>query len=109
MIYANICEQDNENQYRSSEQIDETTNTETTEILIYPNPTNEILSVEFYGMKEINCVFEICDISGRIVLYHILNDIIMNIDVSKLAKGSYIYRINDKSGNLLKKDKLIIM
>jgi hypothetical protein len=54
-------------------------------------------------------VFEICDISGRIVLYHILNDIIMNIDVSKLAKGSYIYRINDKSGNLLKTDKLIIM
>jgi len=110
MIYANICEQGDENQYRSSEQIKDTLNTKDADnLMLYPNPTNEILYVEINNDEDINYFFEIADLSGRIVLRENIRETKTRIDVSKLAKGSYIYSINDKSGNLLKTDKLIIM
>jgi aminopeptidase YwaD len=110
MIYANIFEQDNENQYRSSVQIKDTLNTKDADnLMLYPNPTNEILYIEINNDEDINYFFEIADLSGRIVLREKIIETKTRIDVSKLAKGSYIYSIKNSEQIPLKTDKLIIM
>jgi hypothetical protein len=110
MIYTNIFEKDNENQYRSSEQIKDTLNTRDADnLMIYPNPTNEILYIEINNDEDIDYFFEIADLSGRIVHRENIRLTKTSIDVSKLAKGSYICSIKNSEQIPLKTDKLIIM
>jgi hypothetical protein len=62
MIYTNICEQGNENQYRSSEHIGDSVKTEDVDMyMLYPNPTNEILYIEISNEEVIDYFFEIAD------------------------------------------------
>ena len=110
IVYVNICEQGDENQYRSSEQIKDTLNTRDADnLMLYPNPTNEILYIEINNDEDIDYFFEIADLIGRIVLREKIIETKTRIDVSKLAKGSYIYSIKNSEQIPLKTDKLIIM
>lgn len=75
-----------------------------TEISVYPNPAQEYVVVELSGIEE--AVLEVFDLSGRRYIQEKLNKT-SRIDLTELANGAYLYRIN-KEGKLLKAGKLIL-
>jgi hypothetical protein len=77
------------------------------EIVLYPNPTNNILNIKV-GPKNVAKI-ELFNIIGRKVLETKIDtqSEIINIDVSKLAKGSYFVVISENNG--LKTSKNILV
>ena len=66
----------------------------TEQLLIYPNPTNGIVTIEL--PKESNAgSFYLINIRGQEVLQQTLNKTSSQIDVSHLPKGIYFYRYRD--------------
>lgn len=77
--------------------IDNTTSIETMEfgeVNVYPNPTSSSLNISADGMSNI----EIVDMLGRIVIELNVNSDNVTLDVSSLAKASYVVRITTASG-----------
>ncbi len=69
------------------------------QINIYPNPANDILYI--HSPVPVNT--SLCSIEGR-NLTEVINA--KTIDVSNLAQGIYLLRITDKSGRLIKVEKV---
>ena len=70
-------------------------------IKIYPNPTEDILFVEYSGYDEVT--FELINIGGQILW---LDDIVtsfVEIDVSKFASGIYLLKIKTPDGDAMVK------
>ena len=64
---------------------------------IYPNPTNDILNLNFKSPENIENKFIIKDATGRAVSQGILNPGVKNINVQNLAKGFYtLTLVNDE-------------
>lgn len=64
---------------------------------IYPNPTNDILNLNFGSLENIENKFIISDATGRAVSHGILNPEVKNINVQNLAKGVYtLTLVNDE-------------
>ena len=75
-------------------------------LTIYPNPTNEFLSIKLNTNKNTIYSIEILDISGRAVLTQSLVD--ANIDISLLTSGMYFVKLfNSKTGKLLGTEKFV--
>ena len=77
-------------------------------IAIYPNPASDMITIStaenIDGYRAV-----ICDISGKIVSVNNLAGKATTINVSELSNGTYIYRIADKSGNILKQDRFTVV
>lgn len=58
---------------------------------VYPNPASDILTIET-GTEE--GFIEIADMTGRIVVTSMINSNVTRIDVTGLASGMYMYRVN---------------
>lgn len=71
------------------------------ELLIYPNPTNELFTIE----QEVsaNTPFEVRDITGKIVLKGNLRDKQTTIDLSENSSGVYILRVGDENVKVVRK------
>lgn len=75
---------------------------------VYPNPANDILTIEIDNTKEGNFSFQIFDILGKQVFYNSINLIEeREIDVSPFSNGLYYYRIL-LDNNVIYENKLII-
>ena len=74
-------------------------------IIIYPNPTAQKIFVGFSHPSVIIDEFKIVDFYGKIVMENKLNN--NEIDVSQLAKGSYILQFHTQKNDVLIK-KIII-
>lgn len=76
-------------------------------IAVYPNPATDAITVStdenVDGFKVI-----VCDLNGRIVLGSNLSGQNTTVNVSELANGTYIYRVADKTGNILRSDRFNI-
>jgi len=48
--------------------------------------------------EKLPVVFELVDVSGRVVLRKNIENTLNPADVSSLSRGFYLYRITDKSG-----------
>ena len=83
-------------------------NKSVTQYLIYPNPTSNVLNINFINNVEENMNLRIYDVSGKLILS--VNDFkvpsIQSLDVSNFAKGSYYIKLN--SFNFEASDKFII-
>ena len=66
----------------------------TNNILIYPNPTNNILNIDLKGNTANKLI--ILDINGREIKEYKLNKDETQIDLSNLINGAYIIRVYDK-------------
>ena len=69
-------------------------------ILIYPNPTKGILSVEIKDYTDkLQAGFRLTDLSGRTIIEQRATTSIQTIDLSRQAAGVYLLqiRINDES------------
>lgn len=77
-------------------------------ITIYPNPATNFITVSSdentEGFRAV-----VSDISGKIVSVNELSGNKTMINVSGLANGTYIYRIADKTGNILKQDRFNVV
>ena len=60
------------------------------DLIVYPNPTKDILIIEFSGIN--NGTIEITNIAGQIVFMERLNDSRMEIKVSEYPVGMYILK-----------------
>jgi len=68
-----------------------------TEAIIFPNPTSEIVNIEFSQAYQ-KAIFQLLDIGGKRVLEKPLNSNFQSINISSIPSGTYMYRIFNKKG-----------
>jgi hypothetical protein len=74
---------------------------------VYPNPASQFVEFLLIAKKEVNAMFEICDISGQLVRrmeMHSGNDLVWDLsgnDGKQVSPGVYLYRIisGDQTGS----------
>lgn len=77
----------------------------------YPNPVNDVLHIEFVASNSASSSIEIFDLQGRTV-QTIDNGLLeaglqtINVDVTKLSKGVYFYKVIN--GNEISMNKFIV-
>ncbi len=72
------------------------------EISIYPNPTKDVITVNV-PENFINSTFTISDLAGREVLTSTVNSNQMNLDLSLLNNGYYIFTVRNGVNQITKK------
>lgn len=68
--------------------------TESSDIVLYPNPASDILHIEFLPGR-----IELTDITGRTILQQEAAGTSTNIDISNLGNGIYFILATDNNGN----------
>ncbi|MBS1651126.1 MAG: T9SS type A sorting domain-containing protein [Bacteroidetes bacterium] len=74
------------------------------ETKVYPNPANNEVVI---ASELEDCTFYLYDLLGRSVIIEKITDEI-KVDVSALNPGTYLYKIINTNGEIIKADKLII-
>jgi hypothetical protein len=73
-----------------------TNNTKETQVMVYPNPAQEVLNIQ--GV-EIGSSIMLYDVMGKLVLQKVCDSTIATLNVEHLAKGTYSLKIITKEGN----------
>lgn len=75
--------------------------TDNFEIILSPNPANEIVKVQINSTQQQNYQWQLFAIDGRSILLsgQIVSNTIKYIDVSAIKNGVYLFAINDDFGN----------
>lgn len=70
---------------------------------IYPNPTSDLITIDFpvFGIDE--KIIEIFDASGKLIVKDSFSSFNHSIDVSGLTNGLYIISLSDKDGRQIQK------
>ena len=69
-------------------------------ISIYPNPVKDLINLT----SEVNIkTYELFDISGRLIVTGIINNLEATINLSLQSSGTYFVRINTDNGSIIKK------
>lgn len=69
-------------------------------ISIYPNPVKDLINLT----SEVNIKsYELFDISGRLIITGIINNLEATINLSLQSSGTYFVRINTDNGSIIKK------
>ncbi|NQV03511.1 MAG: T9SS type A sorting domain-containing protein [Bacteroidia bacterium] len=78
------------------------------DILIYPNPAKEILSIEFKRAASTPIIFELFDLCGNLAIRQTLEHpkTKLSLNDTGVAPGLYLYRISEKEG-VIKTGKLL--
>ena len=77
-------------------------------LLIYPNPTNGVVTIEIPNPQIYSGVFQLIDLTGKEVLTKTINSNFTQLDVGWLPKGLYFYRYLDKTQQVSSSGKLVI-
>lgn len=77
------------------------------DVSIYPNPASELLTISTAESTE-GFTVTVADVTGKIVAAQNLQGNRTTIDVSEFANGTYIYRIADKAGIIVKQDRFTV-
>jgi hypothetical protein len=77
------------------------------DIKIYPNPANDIITVEYKLNKSQIIMYSISDLSGKKYLEVLLDtqsagEHSFSIDIEDLPKGNYILQINEEGKSINK-------
>jgi predicted outer membrane repeat protein len=73
-----------------------TNNTKETQVMVYPNPAQEVLNIQ--GV-EIGSSIMLYDVMGKLVLQKVCDSTITRLDIEHLTKGTYTLKIITKEGN----------
>ena len=77
-------------------------------ISVYPNPTSDVITISTDESTQGFHAY-ICDITGKIVSANNLEGQRTTVNVSEFANGTYIYRIADAQGNILKQNRFNVV
>jgi len=80
---------------------------ESEQVLVYPNPINDLFYVSINQKDDENTVYLISNVYGKIIKRGTLFTGINNIDVSKLTTGNYYLRISKGEKTYVKKITII--
>lgn len=69
-------------------------------VKVYPNPANDVLNVEVDGAEV--SVINIYSLDGRVVSSNNANASVVNVNISSLVEGTYIYEIVAENGATFK-------
>jgi hypothetical protein len=64
---------------------------------LYPNPASEKITVRFDAGSQEPGVYEIMDLTGRLIQQGKFNDPVFSIDVSNLPSSLYLFRLRNKN------------
>lgn len=76
--------------------IEELTNNNDENILVYPNPANDFLYVKCKDFNVERCEIELMDLCGKIILKQTNNDSYCYLNTATIAKGVYMLKINTR-------------
>jgi hypothetical protein len=77
------------------------------EMLVYPNPTSDKLTISF-AMDNLRTIdVEICNISGKMIFMKTCTSGLLEINTNAYSKGTYLIKLKDHQGRLLKAGKFI--
>jgi hypothetical protein len=75
---------------------------------IYPNPANDVMTINYDGLTETNASIEITNAVGQIILKQdVANETLKNITVSNLSNGIYFVQLK-QNGKSIATKKLVI-
>ncbi|MCC6181269.1 MAG: T9SS type A sorting domain-containing protein, partial [Bacteroidia bacterium] len=75
---------------------------------IYPNPANDVITINYDGLKETNSSIEIINTVGQtLIKQDVANETSQNINVSNLSNGIYFVQIK-QNGKSIATKKLVI-
>ncbi|MCD4698621.1 MAG: T9SS type A sorting domain-containing protein [Bacteroidales bacterium] len=87
--------------------VNESQTTKTKDISVFPNPSENYISVKFDEKEFKKLRYIIHDVNGRLILKGIVRLTNKKINISHLMNGIYFLSINDKNGNKLTSEKII--
>ncbi|MAJ52022.1 MAG: hypothetical protein CMB82_10495 [Flammeovirgaceae bacterium] len=76
------------------------------ELLAYPNPTQEILTLKIDNYKNESLTYQLYDIQGKLLESQSVKTSKTRLDMKDLAEGSYLLSIQEK-GTLIKTFRII--
>jgi hypothetical protein len=85
-----------------AEKLNEITSNKTV-LKVYPSPATDILNISVLGEKSDKGIIRVVDINGAVVMQQKINNSVQQIDISKLAKGVYMLKIENGNGLLSSK------
>ncbi len=77
------------------------------EVSIYPNPASDVITISTTENTQ-DYTVTVADVTGKIVAAQNLQGNNTTIGVSEFANGTYIYRIADKAGIIVKQDRFTV-
>lgn len=88
---------------------DLTTDANTDGLTVFPNPTNEVLNIEFDSREFEELTVTIYSLNGQKQLEtQLINQGANKLDVSELSEGIYVLEIQDENSNIVSTQKIII-
>lgn len=85
------------------ETINKFSNNDESNIIVYPNPTYDIINLRNNTSNIVNFIIQIYDTRGKKVLEKEMSNSNMQIDISHFEKGIYIIKINKNANSIIKK------
>ena len=76
---------------------------ETPVLTVYPNPVSDVLFLQLDIEVLDNVTYSLTDLNGRTIIREQLNGSTAQIDVSTLASGTYIVKVQDQKNSLIQK------
>ena len=76
-------------------------------IIIYPNPTENVLTIIFTESTNQYIDAEIYDMAGKMIFMSNYNSSEFNINTTDFKSGAYIIKLKNTNGELLKSEKII--
>jgi bacillolysin len=70
---------------------------------VYPSPATDILNVSVIGETNGKGIIKVVDVNGAVVMQQKVNNSVQQVDISRLAKGVYMLKIENGSGLLTSK------
>jgi hypothetical protein len=92
---------------KSAEGTNSLTSEESEKLLVYPNPVNDLLSIN-NGFSE-KLYFDLTDLAGRKVKSVVLFAGANELTIGDLSQGTFIYSITNNAGNQVKTGKLQVI
>jgi len=72
-------------------------------VKVYPNPVNDVLNISVLGEVNADASLQITDANGKVVMTKAIINNPQAIDISKLAKGVYLIKVNNNGKEITSK------
>jgi len=76
------------------------------EIVVYPNPTADLLKIKQYGFLQ-TLYYKLYDLEGRLVKENRVQSHIHELNLGELKPALYLLRVEDEKGGLVKEEKVV--